>query len=145
MTQVQHLMTRKVLTIDPKATLEDAAWGLTQRGFTGAPVKDEQGNILGILSKSDLANATRSGGEHPPARVADAMTPVLFAARTDDPIRFAAERMVKTGTHRLVVVDEAGELVGIITPMDILKGLLDGRVQPDDFVEGPGSGETRGA
>ncbi|MEZ4228150.1 MAG: CBS domain-containing protein [Polyangiaceae bacterium] len=33
----------------------------------------------------------------------------------------AAKRMVETGTHRLVVVDADGHLVGIVTPMDVLR------------------------
>jgi predicted transcriptional regulator len=134
MTKVEDVMTRKVLTMDPEAKLGDAAWGLTIKGLTGAPVRDDHGNVLGILSKSDLTDPEKMSGASPSKTVRDAMTPVLFAAKADDSLRFAVERMVRTGTHRLVVVDEAGSLVGIITPMDVLKALLEGRVGADDFL-----------
>src|SRR5262245_53452238 len=54
MSTVSSIMTRKVLTVAAGADLKDAAWGLTLKGFSGAPVKDESGHVIGILSKSDL-------------------------------------------------------------------------------------------
>jgi CBS-domain-containing membrane protein len=133
MLTVSDVMSRGVLTIDPDAKLEDVAWGLTLKGVTGAPVRDEHGHLIGVLSKSDLVDPEKMESEHPPRTAKDAMTPVLFAAKADDPLTFAVERMVRTGVHRLVVIDELGALVGIITPMDVLKALLDGRIGAEDF------------
>jgi CBS-domain-containing membrane protein len=134
MCKVEDLMTRKVLTVAAGADASDAAWGLTMQGLSGAPVKDERGNLIGVLSKSDLVDPGKRGsdsGDRTTAR--DVMTPVLFAARASDPIRFAARRMVETGAHRLVVIDDGGALVGIITPMDVLRGLVEGKIDPRDF------------
>ena len=134
MTLVADIMTRHVLTIAAEADVADAAWGLTMRGLTGAPVKDERGNVIGVLSKSDLADPRRvSHAPDAPHTVRDAMTPVLFATLETDPVKFAVRRMVETGSHRLVVVDEKGALTGIVTPMDVLRALLDGRIAGDEF------------
>jgi CBS-domain-containing membrane protein len=134
MCNISDIMTRKVLTVAAGSDLDDAAWGLTLKGFSGAPVKDEHGSIIGILSKSDLVDPKkrdRRSDEH--HTVEDAMTPLLFAALATDPVSFAVRRMVETGTHRLVVVDDGGALVGIVTSMDILRGLLDGKIDTGDF------------
>lgn len=132
MAKVEDFMTRKVLTISPDADLNDAAWGLTLKGVTGAPVRDDNGRIVGVLSKSDLVDPARHGDVRE-IKVADAMTPLLFAVRDTDSIRAAAQRMVQTGSHRLIVVDGNGALVGILTPMDLLRGLLDGRIRASDL------------
>ena len=124
MTTIADIMTKKVLTIAPDAKAEDAAWGLTIAGFNGAPVQDEQGHLLGIVSKSDLVDPGRSKPDVP-KKVADAMTPILFAVRAKDPAMDAVERMLETGAHRLVVVDDEGKLVGIVTPMDVLRAVSD--------------------
>ncbi len=48
------VMTRDVLTLSPGMTLEQAAERLVQRGVSGAPVVDERGRLVGILSESDI-------------------------------------------------------------------------------------------
>jgi len=47
-------MTRDVVTLSPEMTLEAAAELLVQREISGAPVVDERGHLLGILSESDI-------------------------------------------------------------------------------------------
>ncbi len=48
------VMTRDVLTLSPGMTVEQAAERLVQRGVSGAPVVDERGHLVGILSESDI-------------------------------------------------------------------------------------------
>ena len=48
------VMTRDVVTLSPEMTLEAAAERLVQRSISGAPVVDEHGRLLGILSESDI-------------------------------------------------------------------------------------------
>ena len=47
-------MTRDVVTLSPDMTLERAAERLVQRGISGAPVVDERGHLVGILSETDI-------------------------------------------------------------------------------------------
>jgi predicted transcriptional regulator len=121
---VQQIMTKKVLTLAPDSDVNDAAWGLTMKGISGAPVKDAHGHVLGVISKSDLANPGRTKPSLKRETVADAMTPLLFAIRASASVMDAVRRMVETGAHRLVVVDEEGQLAGIVTPMDVLKEMV---------------------
>ncbi|MGE3668681.1 MAG: HPP family protein [Polyangiaceae bacterium] len=121
---VSDIMTRNVLTVSPDASVQDIAWGLRIRGVSGAPVKDGEGHVLGIVSRTDLNNPDRVGesaAESGQTTAGEAMTPALFAVRDTDTVLDAAKRMVETGTHRLVVVDDAGKLVGIVTTMDVLR------------------------
>lgn len=128
MRTVKEIMTRNVLTVAPDAYVEDAAWGLTVRGIGGAPVKDAQGHVLGVVSKADLVDPARHALANGHVTVEQVMTPALFAAKTSDTVLEAARRMVDTGTHRLVVVDDEGHMAGIITTMDVLKAFVHGEI-----------------
>ncbi len=48
------VMTRDVVTLSPDMTLEQAAERLVQRGISGAPVVDDRGHLVGMLSESDI-------------------------------------------------------------------------------------------
>lgn len=63
---------------------------------------------------------------------ADIMTRNLCALPPDTPIRTAAQRMVRLGVHRLLVM-EGGKLVGIVTSMDFLRAVADGRLGAADL------------
>jgi CBS domain-containing protein len=128
MKTVADIMTPEVLTVSPETPLKQAALEMVLAGVHGAPVKDRSGQVLGILSTTDLVAQRGPGG--PASRdlrtVSDAMTPILFAVLATDHAMYAAKRMVETGSHRLVVLDESGKLVGMITPMDVLAALVRG-------------------
>ncbi len=120
MKTVADIMTKEVLTLRAEAPVEQAALELILRGVHGAPVEDESGNIVGVLSTTALL-ATDSGKD-----VSDAMAPVLFAVMDTDHALYAAKRMVETGSHRVLVLNSAGELVGVVSPTDVMKALLRG-------------------
>jgi CBS-domain-containing membrane protein len=122
MLKIRDIMTRKVFTLSEQASLDDAAWGLTANGVSGAPVRDRRGRLVGVLSKSDLVDPDR-GPDAEERTVADAMTPALLALHADEPAMDAVRLMVADGIHRVVVIDERGRLAGIVTPMDVLRAL----------------------
>src|ERR1700749_2595297 len=113
-TRVSEIMTRKMLTIASDAKLEDAAWGFSLKRVQGAPVKDVDGRIVGILSKSDIGILERL---HTPAedlRARDAMARVLYAVAGSDPVNPAPRRFLDTSAQHLVVLDDQDNLVGIL-------------------------------
>ena len=103
------------------------AWGLTQKGVSGAPVQDAGGHLLGLVTKSDLADPNRPNKLHA-ATVEDVMSPFVFAVNASDSVLDAAKRMVDTGSHRLVVVDSSGHLAGIVSTMDVVRALVAGKL-----------------
>lgn len=54
-------------------------------------------------------------------RVRDLMTPVVHSCRPDDPLSLVCESMVWKEVHRLVVLDEAGHVVGLISALDAVR------------------------
>lgn len=122
MLKIRDIMSRNVFTLSEQASLEDAAWGLTANGVSGAPVRDANGRLVGVLSKSDLVDPDR-GQDGEERTVGEAMTPALLAMNADEPAMAAVRLMVADGIHRVIVIDERGRLAGIVTPMDVLRAL----------------------
>ncbi len=123
-TRVDEIMTRKVLTIASDAKLEDAAWGLSLKRVQGAPVKDSQGRIIGMLSRSDITLLERLHQPNGDLRASDAMARVLYAVREHDTVKQAARRFVDTGAQHLIVLDDEDRMVGTVTPNDLLQLLI---------------------
>lgn len=127
MLKVEDIMTKNVMTVAPNTKVDDLAWGLTQKGVSGAPVQDAGGHLLGLVTKSDLADPNRPNKLHG-ATAEDVMSPFVFAVNTGDSVIDAAKRMVETGSHRLVVVDEQGHLAGIVSTMDVVRAFVSGKL-----------------
>jgi predicted transcriptional regulator len=117
-------MTREVVSLAGDAPLSVAAWRLASEAVSGAPVRDARGNLIGVLSKSDLVDLMREPGNA--TRVQDAMTPAVWAVHPDAPAIEAVELMVAKGIHRVVVVRGPAMLEGIVTSMDVMRALSEG-------------------
>ena len=134
----------EMMTPDPKslrrdATVAEAAAFLSTRGFSAAPVIDEAGRPVGVVSRTDLLHhhgqravhllaaplARGDGGAEPGDRapVRDVMTPVVFCVHADTPAVKVVDKMLALNVRRLFVVDDEGVLVGVVSAFDVLRGL----------------------
>jgi CBS domain-containing protein len=144
----RDIMNPQVITVIDSMDLREAAKILVEEGITGAPVVDEMGNLVGVISQSDLVEYDLSVeheltveapfyrrpfddalqpqhgfqiDELPADSVKDVMTPHLVTVEEDTPIREVAARMVNSGIHRLIVVDIDQQIRGIVTSLDVLR------------------------
>jgi len=127
---IRDIMTREVFTLPHAASLEDAAHALVARDIGAAPVRDADGRVVGVLSRSDLCDLERVAAlraaldPRRPLRAADLMTPGYAAVRPSDPAAAALDLMANEAAHRILVLDDAGALVGVVTAGDLLRALL---------------------
>jgi CBS domain-containing protein len=126
MLTVRDIMTRDPFTLDFNASADEAAWALTRRHISGAPVVDDSGNVVGMISQSDLVDPAPREWIKGEGTVGDRMAPQLFALYGDDPALAAARMMAQRRVHRIVVLDDDGCVVGIITAFDIVRALAQG-------------------
>jgi len=126
MLRIKDIMTRDVYTVDASASAEEAAWGLTRRHIGGAPARDADGNLVGVLSSSDLVNPEPAQWIRGEATVADLMNPDVISLYAEDPALAAVDEMAKRNIHRVVVLDEESRLAGIVTPMDVVRAVARG-------------------
>jgi predicted transcriptional regulator len=137
------LMVPNPISLRAEANVAEAMLLFTKKGITAAPVIDDSGHPIGVISRSDLLihreNEKQRGGAYfhassfesvdatpkpsTTANVADLMTPAVFAVSEDTPVHRVVSDMLGLHVHRLFVVNQDGILVGVITTMDVLKQL----------------------
>lgn len=115
---VSEVMNSELLGLSPEEGVQDAAHLILDMGITGAPVVDGGGRALGMVSLRDLI---RPG----PARtVSGVMTSPIETIGPDVTLEEAGRILSDTGRHRLVVADEENRVLGMLSSLDLIRGLL---------------------
>jgi CBS domain-containing protein len=145
------LMMANPMSIRDNITVREAAAALIDHGYTAAPVIDEAGRPVGVLSRTDILVHDRTASGHAPAYydsadlasakrlgpgfhveevdttlVSDIMTPTVFSVSPDTCASKVIEDMLALKVHRLFVVDTDGTLVGTISALDVVRHLRPG-------------------
>ncbi|MBA3069699.1 MAG: IMP dehydrogenase [Hyphomonas sp.] len=114
------------VTIAPTATL-GALRELKQRtGFSGIPVVEKNGKIAGIITNRDTRFADDAG-----ATIASLMTREVVTVKIDTPIEEARRLLHKHRIERLVIVDDSGRCIGLLTVKDMDKASLNPNAAKD--------------
>ena len=129
MLTVADIMTRSVVTLSPSESLAKAAETLSMMSVSGAPVCDGNARAVGVFSKSDVVDGLIDGRLSPEALVKNHMTTVTVSLRADDLVTSAVGVMAERSIHRVLVLDNDEHVVGIVSPLDILKAIHEGRLR----------------
>jgi CBS domain-containing protein len=134
---VAHQVMRSgVVTVSPELPLPDLEELLTGEEISGAPVTDDDGRVVGIVSKSDIVryeseayHAYRGGQESWPgadddARVGDIMTREVVTVPPHASVHDIARIMVDGSLHRVIVAKDDG-VEGIVTSLDLLRAFVE--------------------
>jgi CBS domain-containing protein/anti-sigma regulatory factor (Ser/Thr protein kinase) len=119
---ISRVMTRNVISVSPDTTVHELKEILRLNRISGAPVQEE-GRLVGIISIEDLIKALVEGGVHAPVR--EKMTTGLITVHAEESVIEAVKKFARYHVGRLPVVNEQGELVGILTSGDITRGVLE--------------------
>ena len=114
------MMTREIKTIDPNASLYDAAKIMRDKRV-GALFVEEAGNYIGVISETDLVR--RGMAEDKNLRlekVRAIMSSPIISIDIDRPASDASDLMSEKGTRHLAVTD-SGKIVGLISVRDLLR------------------------
>lgn len=137
--EVSELMTREVVTVPGNAVFKDIVRTLTEHRVTAVPVVDHAGHPLGVISERDLLPKSADQGDYfrslperdawgqdkaEGQRAEDLMSAPAVCARPDWTVAEAARLMESQGVKRLLVVDDADVLVGIVSRRDLLRVFL---------------------
>jgi len=140
--KIEDVMSRDVVTVDLSTPLREVAALLAEKRISGLPVVSE-GRVVGVVSEADVL-AKERGETHErggllsflvddrataelklEARTAgEAMSAPAITIRPDRPLPEAAGVMIDEGVNRLPVVDENGQLLGIVTRADLVKAFV---------------------
>ncbi len=145
---VSDVMSDNPITVKPEMPLKEAIKILAEQRISGLPVVNENGKLVGIVSETDLM-WQESGATPPPyimlldsviflenpARyekeihkalgetVGDVMTKNPLTTTPDQLLSAAAKLMHERNIHRLPVLDNNGEVIGILTRGDIIRAM----------------------
>ncbi len=136
---VTQIMSRTTYCLRPEVGVRTAVGILLEERMSGAPVVDDDGHPVGIVSKTDLLRHLHERGDSvepgqdpgvergfhttdvDSTTVGDVMMPVVFAIAEDTTIAAASALMAGEGVHRLPVLDKEGAVVGILSTLDITR------------------------
>jgi CBS domain-containing protein len=143
--KVSDVMTHRVVTVGPAATVADAARLMLDHRISGLPVVDGRGGLLGIVTEGDLLRRSESGTErrrphwlefilgpgrlakeyvHSHGRkIADVMTKDVATVGENAGIDKVVDLMERRRIKRLPVM-RGGKLVGIISRANLLHALV---------------------
>jgi CBS domain-containing protein len=115
---VRDVMTAQVATATPKTTIHEVAKTMSQVESGVIPVV-EDGKVLGLVTDRDIVIRVIAKGGDIAGPVSSIMSEDVQSCREDDNVADAAARMGNHQIRRLVVLNEAGALAGILSLGDI--------------------------
>ena len=123
---VTDYMTRKLVTFKRSTPLFEAMSTMLEKRISGAPVVDDDGVLIGVLSEIDFLEAMLKRSYHGELQgtVAEVMTYGAQFVPSDTDIYTVAQVFLKDRRRRLPVVRE-GRLVGQISRRDVMRAIRD--------------------
>jgi len=134
--RVKEVMSQPPITVRAEDSLGLAAARMVRHAVTRLPVVDEQGRLIGMISRLDVLRQVmevprrplRQTAPHEAARlVGEVMTGNVPRVNEDADLPEVVGAFLSSGEHRLIVVDGEGRPVGLISDSDVI-----GRIQPQD-------------
>jgi CBS domain-containing protein len=142
------IMTRNVYTVTESTPIEELARAFGSQGVSGFPVLDSAGNLVGVVTESDLIHQNQR--LHIPTavalfdaviflgsskrleaeirrmaatRVGEIMTANPVTVEEETPVDEVAALMADGDIHTVPVVDESGRLAGVIGKIDVIRSM----------------------
>ncbi|MBS0243226.1 MAG: CBS domain-containing protein [Proteobacteria bacterium] len=142
--KASEVMAKDVVTVGPKTSVKDIAELMTKHRISGVPVVDDKGDLVGILSETDLMHRAETGTERKrkwwlhafvdadklareyaashARRAEDIMTDTVVTVDADATLAEVANLFERRKLKRLPVTRD-GRLAGIITRGDLVRAL----------------------
>jgi CBS domain-containing protein len=142
--KAHDVMVAPVITVKPSSSVRELAQILLRNHISAAPVVDDQGKLVGIVSEGDLMRRAEAGterrrpwwlllitgeetlaGEYVKSharKVGDVMTYDVITAAPDTPLDEIADLMERSSIKRVPIV-RAGQLVGIVSRANLIQAL----------------------
>jgi CBS domain-containing protein len=147
--QARDVMVSPVITVDANATVREVAQLLLDRRISAVPVVDADNKILGIVTEGDLIHRAEAGTERPyswwlrlltgdaqlatdyvkshAVKVDDIMTRDVVTAAPETPLHEIAMRLEDNQIKRVPIVNQLGQLVGIVSRANLLQAIASAR------------------
>jgi CBS domain-containing protein len=124
--RVRDFMVTKPVVFTCETELLDAVRILVDKRISGAPVVDERGNLVGVLTERDFLRAALVAGYHGERGgcIGDYMSTDVEAVNADDSLLDVATRFVETKYRRYPVMED-NRVVGVVARRDVLRAVIE--------------------
>jgi CBS domain-containing protein len=119
-----QIMQKPVLATTMRASARDVAAQLVRNEFSGMPVAEREGTLMGVVTEADILRVLSEGKALETLTAGDIMTEKPSTVDVEAPITEVIQILQE---HRIlrVPVTERGRLVGIISRSDIIRAVLE--------------------
>ena len=122
--KASDVMVRPVVSARKNASARDIALQLLTGFYSGMPVTDDRGHIIGVVTEFDLIKAMQAGKELNKTAAEEIMTTEVTTADIDTPVSELIKIMTDKHVIRLPITAK-GKLVGVVARCDLLKTLIE--------------------
>lgn len=117
--KIKRVMSKKVISVSVPGNRETALKLMREENISVLPVvKGDTKKLVGLLTRSDLI------GNPDEDQIAMLMSRELVTATVSEDIETVAQKMIENNVRRVPVVDDEGDLVGIVTSFDLVSKAL---------------------
>ncbi|ORU90451.1 MAG: CBS domain-containing protein [Cycloclasticus sp. symbiont of Poecilosclerida sp. M] len=123
---VKDYMATNLSTFTPDMEISEAIKFLNTHKISGAPVVDDRGNLVGMLSEKDCLEVALQSTYYEDwvgGIVSEYMTPNVETVADTSSIVDMADKFIKSTYKRYPVLNEEGDLVGQVSRSDVLRAL----------------------
>ncbi len=147
--QARDVMVSPVITVGRTATVREVAKILLEKRISAVPVIDHAGKVIGIVTEGDLLRRAEVGTERPyswwahflagdatiaadyvkshAVRIEDVMTADVVTATPETPLHEIATLLEERRIKRVPIVNNAGNLVGIVSRANLIQVVASSR------------------
>jgi len=118
------IMNRPVLAAARSTSARDLAIQMLMGGFSGIPITERDGALVGIVSELDIIRALRAGKPLDTITAAEIMTAEVIAVNADATVEEIMEIMDTKQVVRVPVLED-GKLAGVVSRPDVLRAAIE--------------------
>ncbi len=123
MASIRTHVTRDLVALESTTPVHDAARLMTDKNIGSIAVR-ERGRIVGLVTERDLVTTVVARGAAPALPIREAMRPNVPRV-TVDTTEAECARIMRDAVTRHLLVEEGGEVVGVVSMRDIIQLMLD--------------------
>jgi CBS domain-containing protein len=120
----KEIMQTPVIAATPQASLRDLAARLVTNEFSGMPVADPDGRVVGVITEADIIRALLEGKRLENLTAGQVMTGPALTVDAKTPLEEVMKCLVEHKIVRVPVTAD-GKLVGIIARRDLIRALIE--------------------
>jgi predicted transcriptional regulator len=125
---VEDVMTAQVFSVSPTMTLREVGVLFLGKRISGAPVVDQNGIVISVISQSDLIQFMALDGIAKPVNFYLSKLPKfteVVGVRRTDTFKEVFKKFLTNPVRRIIVTDDTGRLQGLVSKSNLIKAFIE--------------------